>query len=711
MLAGFLCAAAPSAYAAETAKVPGNVSHWAIAANKAGAAAESTEVDIAVHMALRHPDQLRSFVAAVSKPGNALYGHYLGKEEFRSAYAPEAADVAAVQSLLVGAGMKNVTIGPANAYVFARATVAQLRATFGVTQNTYTYAGRALRANAEAPSIPASLAGKVLFIEGLDESNGLRHPLHSSATQEAVLKAPAHAATATVTPPPVVSNDPSPYCSTYFNTNKATLSTAPYPYSATENWLNCGYTPAQIREAYGLNKVKFTGAGVTVAIVDAFASPTLEADGNAYAKNHALPPLKPSNFSQDIPNGIYGVDPGNVCGPYGWWTEESLDLASVHGSAPGAKILYVGASDCNTSLTVALLNVIYNYEADIITNSYSFGGEAVPASTFAMQDQAFEAAAAQGQTILFSSGDDGDLSQNNGVASGSYEATSPYVTAVGGTSLELYGAGGYKGEWGWGTNRDYLANATVNSASSITTSGLETITDFGLTYSNFSFYAGSGGGISLVEAEPSYQVGVVPTALATTLNEASGYTVTLPTPMRVTPDVSMDADPYTGYLYGESYTIAGNGYSDTGCTATSTTTEYCEIAEGGTSLASPLMAGVIAVVDQARIAAGKPVVGFANPWLYSNKIGTTLTSAGINDVTAPKVPVSLLRAYSDPAISSVRLVTINSVPFDIYATPFAIEVCAANVCEGIDDVFNYVTPGYDDVTGLGVPYAPYLVNQ
>ena len=69
-------------------------------------------------------------------------------------------------------------------------------------------------------------------------------------------------------------------------------------------------------------------------------------------------------------------------------------------------------------------------------------------------------------------------------------------------------------------------NATVNSASSITTSGLETITDFGLTYSNFSFYAGSGGGISLVEAEPSYQVGVVPTALATTLNEASGYTVT-----------------------------------------------------------------------------------------------------------------------------------------------------------------------------------------
>ncbi len=711
MLAGLLCAAAPNAFAESTAKVPGNVSRWAIAANKAGAAAETAEVDIAVHMALRHPDQLRSFVAAVSKPGNAQYGHYLSKEEFRSAYAPEAADVASVQSLLVNAGMKNVTIGPANAYVFARATVAQLRATFGVTQNTYTYAGHTLRANAEAPSIPAALAGKVLFIEGLDESGVLRHPFHKSATQSAVLKAPARAAAATVTPPPIAENEPVAYCSTYFNDSKATLSTRPFPYSATENWPNCGYTPQQIHEAYGLNKVKYTGAGLTVAIVDAFASPTLEADGNAYAKNHGLPPLKPSNFAQEIPNGIYGVSPTNACEPYGWWTEESLDLDAVHGSAPGARILYVGSSDCLTSLSVALLNVIYNYEADIITNSYGDNGESDSAADIAVLDQAFVTAAAQGQTVLVSSGDSGDLSQVNGVASGSLPATNPYVTAVGGTSLELYGAGGYKGEWGWGNDYDSLLKATVKSESSVTTSGLETNNAFGLTYSTFSFYAGSGGGLSLLYAEPSYQVGVVPAALTTTLNEASGFPVPLPTPMRVTPDVAMDADPFTGYLYGESFTIAGNSYNDAGCTATSTTTEYCESSIGGTSLASPLMAGVIAVVDQARIAAGRPVVGFANPWLYSNKIGATLSSSGINDVTAPKSPVSVLLAYKDPEIRDVLLVTINSVPLDFYTAPFVYQVCAATICEGIDDAFNFVTPGYDDVTGLGVPYAPYLINQ
>jgi len=716
MLAALIgTAAMPPARAAATATVPGNVSTWAIAANKSGTAAESAVVDIAVHMALRHADSLKKFVDAVSKPGNALYGHYLTKEQFRAAYAPEAADAAAVKALLLAAGMKDVVVGPANAYVFARATIAQLRSTFGVTQHIYRIAGHTLRANAEAPSIPASLAGKVLFIEGLDDSDILRHPNHHSATREGPLKAPAGAAaTATaVTPPPVADSDPSPYCSTYVGDNKATLSTAPFPYNATENWLVCGYTPQQIRQAYGLNKVKFTGAGITIAITDAYASPTIESDANAYAKNHGLPPLKPANFKQDIPNGIYGANPNAPCEPYGWWGEESLDVAAVHGSAPGARILYVGTTDCGTSLTIGLENVIYNYEADIVTNSWSDNGESVEPGSIAALDQVFETAAAQGQTVLFSSGDDGDLSQDNGVASGAYPSTSPYVTGVGGTSLYLYGPLGAKGEWGWGNNRDFLTGVTIKSASSVTTSGLETTSNFGYTYSDFTFYAGSGGGISIVEPQPGYQASVVPATLATTLNEADGYSVPLSTPMRVSPDVSMVADPYTGYLYGETYTIAGNGYSDIGCTAISTTAEYCEGAIGGTSLASPLMAGMIAVVDQARLAAGKPVVGFANPWFYSNKIGTTLQSGGINDVTAPPTPVALLRGYANPAdASELRLVTINSVPFDIYVTtPFVVEPCGYTICEGIDDVFNIVTPGYDDVTGLGVPYAPNLVNQ
>jgi hypothetical protein len=122
------------------------------------------------------------------------------------------------------------------------------------------------------------------------------------------------------------------------------------------------------------------------------------------------------------------------------------------------------------------------------------------------------------------------------------------------------------------------------------------------------------------------------------------------------------------------------------------------------------MAGMLAVVTQARLAAGKPLIGFANPWLYSGKIGTTLTASGINDVQAPAHPVALLRGYVND-LTRVRVVTVNSVPLNIETSPYARVICGAKICEGINDVFNNTTKGYDDVTGLGVPYAPVLVTQ
>ncbi len=715
-LAGLLFCATLPANAQTAATVTGNVSSWAVTSAKTGAAAESRTVDIAVHMALRDQAGLKAVAESVSKPGSAAYGQYLTKDEVAARFAPDPADVEAVKALLKGAGMKLVEAGPMGAYVKARATVRQLRDTFAVTQDIYRHGTLQLRANREEPTIPASLVGKVLYIEGLDDATFLKHPFHHSATRvetNTLKAAPAMAApdatTAAVTPPPTSGQNPSPFCSTYFGDHTATLSTKPGPYKKVEPWLLCGYTPKQIQQAYGLDKVKHTGEGIKVAIVDAYASPTLKADGNQYAANHGLPALTSANFGQIIPAGIYNVDPGETCGPQGWWVEESLDLASVHGAAPGASILYIGARDCGTSLTTAFLNAIYNVEADIITNSYGYNGEADTAADIATQEQATEVAAAQGQTILFSSGDDGDLSQVNGVASGAFPATLPYVTGVGGTSLALYGAGGNKGEWGWGNARDYLAGATVNSATSVTDSGLTLASDGDFTYYDFTFYAGSGGGISLIEPQPSYQVGVVPTALATTENLSSGYTIPLKTAQRVSPDVAMVADPYTGYLYGETYLIAGN-YEDHNCTPTSSTEEYCEIAEGGTSLASPLMAGMIAVVDSARKAAGKPLVGFANPLLYSLKPSTTFRAAALNDVSAPTTPVAMLRGYSTSA-SLVRLVTVNSVGLALYTSPYVLEVCATSICEGVDDVFNYTTAGYDDVTGLGVPWAPDLVTK
>jgi subtilase family serine protease len=742
LMAAAICTSTSVTAATSTTVAAGNVSGWVRNAVLAGPAAASTSVTIAVHLALQNTAELKTLVGEVSSPSNAQYGHYLTTAEFAGQFAPASADVQAVQSLLQKAGMTNIQVGPYGAYVSATATVAQLRTAFNISQNLYTYKGLTLRANSQEPTIPSALAAKILFIEGLDDSGLLRTPSHrsevignlvapasagASAANTSLATTSASTSTSTVTPPPVAAGNPSPYCNTYFGGSSelvATLSTAADVYGTAIPWLNCGYTPQQIQAAYGFNQVAHTGKGVTVAILDAYASPTLLADANRYAANHSLPPLVlGQNFSQIIPAGIYSVSPSDPCGPYGWWLEESLDMAAVHGTATGANILYVGSTDCGTSLTLALHNVLYNHLADVVTNSYGYGGEAIAVGQQASDDQAFMAGSAMGTTILFSSGDDGDLSQDNGVASGAWPATSPYVTGVGGTSLLLQNSSGAKKEYGWGNYRDVLADAQVNSAKSVTTSGPTQITAYGATFDDYAFYAGSGGGISLLEAQPAYQAAAVPLGLATTLNLSSGYTEPLPNAQRVSPDMAMVGDPYTGYLFGETFTIAGSATLDHGCKAISATEEYCENAEGGTSLSSPLMAGVIAVMDSKRADNSLPPLGFANPLLY--KIGSTSNGVtfnqSINQIVAPSQPTAVLRAYA-ANLELARVVTISSVPFLITTTtPFALEVCGIAICEGLDDIFNFTslssaafpptTAGYNDVTGLGVPWLPVLINQ
>lgn len=724
-MAAAIACAATVATAASASTVPGNVAGWVKNAKLVGAATANKSVTIAVHLALTNTAGLKKLATEVSDPKSAQYGRYITPEQFGNRFAPDAAHVNAVKTMLEQAGMKDLVVGPHGAYVTANATVAQLRSAFKVTQNLYNYQGKSLRANREAPTIPSALAGKILFIEGLDDTAIMRVPFHHSVTQGAlVAPATTAAAKAAVTPPPVAASNPSPYCNQWYGANEliGTLSTAADVYGAAIPWLNCGYTPKQIREAYGFSRTSYNGKGVTVAITDAYASPTQLADINAYSAANDLPKLKLGvNFQQIIPVGIYNVSPSETCGPYGWWEEQSLDMSAVHGSAPGANIVYIGSRDCGTSLTVALLNAVYNHLADVITNSWGDNGEAIAPGEQGTFDQAAMAGAVQGTTIVFSTGDDGDLSAPNGVASGSWPSTSPWVTGVGGTTLMLADASGDKSEYGWGTYRAFLNDVTVNSATSITDSGLAQVTNFGLTYDDFSFYSGAGGGISLLEAQPSYQVGAVSATLASTVNLASGFTETLSTAQRVTPDVAMVADPYTGFLFGESFTIAGNALADQGCTATSSTVEFCQIGIGGTSLASPLMAGVIAVTNSKRLANGEPLVGFANPWLYGigSQRGAQFRHA-INEIDAPTDPVALLRGYA-VNLNELRVITVNSVPFNITTAPYALEVCGLEVCLGVNDVFNYTSnssasvpptgPGYNDVTGLGVPWVPKLINE
>ena len=164
-------------------------------------------------------------------------------------------------------------------------------------------------------------------------------------------------------------------------------------------------------------------------------------------------------------------------------------------------------------------------------------------------EQVFKQGALQGQSFLFSSGDNGDELANSALKQVDYPASDPYVTAAGGTSTGIDASGAISMQTGWGTQK-YGLSAN------------------GKSWTSVGYLYGAGGGYSALFNRPSYQNGVV-------ANAARGV-----------PDVSMDADPSTGMLIGQTQTFPDGVH-------------YGEYRIGGTSLASPIFAGLMALADQA----------------------------------------------------------------------------------------------------------------
>jgi subtilase family serine protease len=139
---------------------------------------------------------------------------------------------------------------------------------------------------------------------------------------------------------------------------------------------------------------------------------------------------------------------------------------------------------------------------------------------------------------------------------------------------------------------------------------------------------------------------------------------------RAVPNISALGDPNTGYLIGETQTFPDG------------TVKYSEYRIGGTSLSCPIMAGIMALADQA---AGHPH-GFANPVFYS-----LAGSAAFTDIVNPASTVAVVRTnYNNNVDASAglnyRLRTMNQT------------------------LSLQTTPGYDDVTGLGTPTSSFLSN-
>jgi len=621
------------------AGIPGTHPSWATAsARMSSQPVTSGAVDARVFLAGQDPAGLASYATAVSTPGNALYGHYLTPAQVMARYGPTQAQVSAVRSWLTAAGLTVTTVkDEMGGYVAVQGSVRAAAHAFGVTFGTFRGPDRrADRAPEQTASAPAGVADDVLTVTGLDTAT---HDMSPADTL----------------PPPGPNYWVAGPCSQYYGQKIATKE--PSAYGTKQPWTNCGYTPRQIRAAYGVSQSGMTGKGVTVAVVDAFASPTMLSDANQYAKVTGDKPFAAGQYTQNLASDFTNTGP-DECDAAGWYGEESLDVESVHGMAPAANVVYVGAASCtDQDLGDALALIVDNRTASIV--SASWGEPADDSSEIPVYNEIFQAGAAEGIGFFFSSGDSGYENPVEDPGSDMQQADfppeSPYVTAVGGTSLAIGKHDNYEFETSWGTMIDPLAGngkSWQDTPPGVYPDG----------------YDGSGGGgVSYDFAQPAYQRGVVPNSLATRLPNGSTATH----PMRVEPDVAALADPSTGILTGET-TLQPDG----------TTFAFSLSRTGGTSVACPVFAGIDADAQQA---AGHPI-GFANPAIYQR-----YRTSAFHDVTdhplGSRHLAEVRNNYTDPSTKQGPLLT--------FLRTLGINGEGAAALRAVK--------GYDDATGVGSP--------
>jgi subtilase family serine protease len=563
-------------------------------------------VTFRTYLSLRDQAGAEALAKAVSTPGNAAYGKYLTPAQIKSEFNATDAEVTSVKSWLGNSGFTVGSVPSNNAYVEATGTVAQVEKAFQVNLGQYNVSGVKVRAADKDLTVPSSISSLVSGVIGVDQALKLVKP---SSTTGATTKVVAPGAGFRAGKP----------CSSYYG--EKTDTTDPAFNGKQLSYAVCGYTGPQLRKAYGVEDLVNSGVdgrGQTVAIVDAFGSPTAFSDAVTYTKrNDPTHVLKSSQYKEIVAAPTPGSEDASSCDASGWYGEESLDIEAAHSIAPGAKILYVGAADCN-SLDASLNTIISGHLSNIISNSWSDNGEDIPASEFNEFNKLSIQAVLQGIGMYFSSGDDGDnhLVNTDGKPTVDFPASSPWVTAVGGTSLGIDSKGNRSVETGWSTGKGILS---------------------GNAFPTPKYVYGGGGGVSTLYAQPFYQKGTVPSAISSS--------------SRTLPDISALGDPNTGFLEGITQTFSDGVY-------------YDEYRIGGTSLSAPLTAATVALSDGFQHVKH----GFINPALYL----FTAHTPGIRDVK-PVTGAAVARIdyvnsenATDGIITSVR--TLDDESTSIHTT-------------------------------------------
>lgn len=494
----------------------------------------SKPLHVSVSLNLRNVAELETLLEGLDNPHSPHYQKFLTPEQFKARFAPTDEQVKSVVAHLTAHGFRNVEVAPNNMLVSADGSAATVNAAFHAQMKTFVLKNERHYANAADVTVPAVLGDVVDSVVGLQDY-ARPHTLMRRASTRSMTAAAAGE----------MAHDPTDFASIY----------------------RAGNTP--------------TGSKTVVGIITWGDLSKTIADLNTFTKANHLPTVN----TRVAPGSA-----GTLADDNDAFVEWNLDSQSIIGISGGVKQLVfytaVNGDSQDSGLTNATLEAAYNKAvtenvAKVI--NVSLGSDETAAhndGSQAADDKIFIQALLQGQTFSIASGDEGVygwstdpiegsqayVANSNGVVqidlshySVGEPATSPYVIAVGGTTLKTIGSKTWAGETVW--NEGLMAVDEANG-------------DF-----NQRLWA-STGGTSLFEAAPWWQTHVL------------GASVT----KRQVPDISFDAALSTGaniYVQGQAEPI------------------------GGTSLASPLFVGVWARMESAHNnALGMPA---KNMYVHFNK--------------------------------------------------------------------------------------------
>lgn len=627
----------------------------------------ASAIEITLWMKMHDQQGLDALVAAQQEGKSA----FLTPEQVRARHAPSYAEATRVANLLKADGFNVSGFGPNNLFVKASAPAGLVQSTFHVELHEYDRNGRTFRASNRTATLPPSLVPLVAAVSGLSDltpepqiaRTGAKAvgSIHRPSDAEKIAPQPLRLSAA---PDGLVFSEQCFYPPTSVSFDSADGTTtatyhgngygAPITNTAAGTIPPCGYQPSEIHTAYNLTPLYhegLTGAGTTVAIVDAYGSTTIGADLRAFSQAMGLPPANftvigtptESNYSTDAAAG--------------WATETTLDVEWAHAIAPGAKIVLVVAptnsfSDLfSADITAASLPGVVS-----ISNSWSSLdiGIAGDAEFYNAIDNIFKAIGAAGESIQYSTGDSGNnaIATNGLYTSTGWPASSPYVTGIGGVSVALDSGKHISWQSSWGTNITEIADTTALGNPPIDP-----------PY-NEGFVYGGTGGASDVYPKPGYQH-------------------SLPGDRRLTPDISWVADPYTGVEIIYTGDAQGDLFIDV---------------IGGTSASCPMFSALWAIANQNA----HHRLGQAAPLLYR------LPSSAITDVVTPGSPHNVRGKITDPGgtspINSWELAApLNGLPTfysALYNSPFSTRWFVLTF--GVDSTLT-TGKGWDPATGLGTP--------